>query len=312
MVNKKELIINIALSLVVLLLAFIIFEFTIRAIYGNHLSYEVDKELYWKLTPNQQGYQVIGFPKATINSQGFRGPELENKSFNIAMLGDSYTFGQGVEDNETIPYFISKNLEQTNNDVQVINMATPGWGLFQENITLYRHYDTYKPKIVILTLLEGDLGRLKFENKTEEEKYLERAQIRTFFRGLSSLSFLKQKIGSIFKTNFGATENYLPDDTDITSLWQRNVAELDSIYNLTQKENIKFILVLYPRLGEDNNKFYGLVTSYTDGKNITVIRDLEPILNKFNREDLIVQGEGHPSALAHEIVASRILEELNL
>ncbi len=310
MLKTKDLVINILLSVSVILIILIAFEVTIRFIYGNHLTYEVDNELYWKLQPNQKGYQVIGFPKATINSQGFRGEEIKDKSFNIFMLGDSYTFGQGVEDKETFPHFLGKILSDVNKDIQVINLGTPGWGLFQENVTLYRHYGTYNPKVVVLTLLEGDFQRLKFDDKIKEAEYLKRAGIRTYFRELSSFSFLKQKIGFIFKTNFGATENYVGDNVDSKKLWPKNAIELDSIYNLTEKNNVTLILVLYPRLGIDNNNFYGLVMNYTKGKNIIVINDLESVFNTFKQEELIVKGEGHPSPLAHEIFADRIFKEL--
>ncbi|MBI2543294.1 MAG: SGNH/GDSL hydrolase family protein [Candidatus Aenigmarchaeota archaeon] len=306
--NTKKRIINISISIVTILIVLVIFEITIRLIYGNHLAYDVDKELYWKLKPDQRGYQILGFSKATINSQGFRGEELEDKSFNIFMLGGSYTFGQDVEDNETFPHLLGKRLEIYEN-TQVINLGVPGWGLFQENITLHRNYETYKPRLVILTLTEPDFVKLKFDDKTKEKEYLTRAEIRTYFREISFLSFLKQKIGFIFATNFGATENYVRGvSTEV--LWPKNMVELDSIYNFTMERNITFVLVMYPKLEADNKKFYNLVMNYTEDKQIILINDLDLKFNAFKPEKLMVEGKGHPSPLAHEIVAERIFSEL--
>lgn len=309
--ERRELLTNITVFIISVMVMLVVFEIIVRVVYGNHLIYEVDRELYWKLGSNQKGYQVFGFPKATINSAGFRGEELSNKSLNVFMLGDSYTFGQSVRDNETFSYLLGERLFDVNKEFQVINLGTSGWGLFQDNISLYRNYDIYKPKIVVVTLLEADLNRLEFKDQASENRYLTNARLRTYFRGISFMSFLKDRIGAIFNSNFGATENYVMNAT-IEDLWIENVPYLNSMYNLTEKENVTLMLVLYPDLNSSNDKFYTLATKYTEGKeNLILIKNLEAVFSEFEKDDLIIHGEGHPSPLAHELTADKLFLEIS-
>jgi len=66
------------------------------------------------------------------NSEGFRGPEFTKdkpeNTFRILTVGGSSTFGAGVVDNETYPYYLQELFDETNLDfkVKVINVGIPG------------------------------------------------------------------------------------------------------------------------------------------------------------------------------------------
>ena len=66
----------------------------------------------------------------TIGKDGFRvTPRESNNDYtkNINLFGGSYTFGWGLNDNETLPYFLQKNLQNWN----VKNFAINGYGVHQ-------------------------------------------------------------------------------------------------------------------------------------------------------------------------------------
>ena len=68
----------------------------------------------------------------THNSRGLRAfKEYEEKriaKYRILMLGDSYTYGLSVNDNETFSYYLQQNFDKENVPVEVINGGNPGKG----------------------------------------------------------------------------------------------------------------------------------------------------------------------------------------
>lgn len=87
----------------------------------------------------------------TINEYGYRGapiPILGNKdNVNIVVLGDSNSFGAGVNDGQEYAAVLSKKLGGKFN---VINLSVGGWGLTQEIRRYYEFGMLYEPEIVIL------------------------------------------------------------------------------------------------------------------------------------------------------------------
>jgi hypothetical protein len=94
----------------------------------------------------------------TINKFGCRGNAIPISDHydkdNIVVLGDSFSFGQGVNDGEDYPSILAAAL---NSEFNVINISCPGWGLTQQ---LRRYYDfgrLYSPRVVILQFSANDL-----------------------------------------------------------------------------------------------------------------------------------------------------------
>ncbi|MCI0657213.1 MAG: SGNH/GDSL hydrolase family protein [Acidobacteria bacterium] len=93
----------------------------------------------------------------TINDLRYRGTALplsnNTTQPNIVVLGDSYTFGAGVNDGEEYASVLEREL---GGSFRVINLGIGGWGLTQE----IRRYDDfgarYKPKAVILQFSAND------------------------------------------------------------------------------------------------------------------------------------------------------------
>ena len=93
----------------------------------------------------------------TINEYGYKGAPvpISNTYFkgNIIILGDSYAFGQGVNDEDVFSTIIFKQLEP---DFNVINLSVGGWGLSQQIRRYYEFGQLYNPKYVILQFGRDD------------------------------------------------------------------------------------------------------------------------------------------------------------
>ncbi len=91
-----------------------------------------------------------------INALGYRGnliPIQEHyEKKNIVILGDSYSFGTGVDEGEQYAAIMARNLES----YAVVNLGVGGWGLTQQ---IRRYYDLgrkYRPSVVIIQFCSND------------------------------------------------------------------------------------------------------------------------------------------------------------
>jgi lysophospholipase L1-like esterase len=100
---------------------------------------------------------------ARINAQGFRGEDFDapdiRRARRIACLGDSFTFGWGVEDGESFPVRLQARLEEgsTRGVWQVLNCGLPGYNTWQQLRLYERVIRPEEPDIVVIGWYLNDL-----------------------------------------------------------------------------------------------------------------------------------------------------------
>ncbi len=114
----------------------------------------------WVLIPNLKDKLCFRNKFINTNSRGIRGNAeyqyaRDNGKLRILFLGDSFTFGLEVSDNETYPSY----LQQMQPDAEVINMGVQGYGHDQMLIYLKEEGIKYRPDIIILGYLSMDKDR---------------------------------------------------------------------------------------------------------------------------------------------------------
>ena len=99
------------LLLPVLLLAA---EFGLRCVsYHRALLYQRQGDLLYAPIPNQEYVEKISLSHSRVNEYGLRGGSVEPKGRQIILcLGDSVTYGYGVDDQHTYPVELQKVLDQ--------------------------------------------------------------------------------------------------------------------------------------------------------------------------------------------------------
>lgn len=112
----------------------------------------------WTLGPSRQS--VNGLYRSS--SEGLRAPH-ENFSFSqiarqpdIALVGDSFTFGEEVQYEETWGHHLN---QQLGGGLPVWNFGVPGYGLDQMLLRYEKDVRGWKPKIVILSFISHDVIR---------------------------------------------------------------------------------------------------------------------------------------------------------
>jgi len=105
----------------------------------------------WAVAPNVRNMSVFQGKILNSNSRGFRGeteylesPPVGKKR--IVVLGDSFTFGDEVSDNETYAHYLETLLP----DTEVMNLGVGGYGHDQILLYLEEEGVKYHPDIVLL------------------------------------------------------------------------------------------------------------------------------------------------------------------
>jgi hypothetical protein len=93
----------------------------------------------------------------TTSEYGFRAPTMAVSNRydrpNIVVLGDSYSFGNGVDDGEEYPAVLAGLLAD---QADVVNLGVPGYGLTQQIRLFYEFGQAYHPAIVLLQFTDND------------------------------------------------------------------------------------------------------------------------------------------------------------
>ena len=186
----KRLCLNLGLSLATFLLCLLACEVLLRFCgYGNLEIYEPDPALYWKLKPNQDCRTKIGRKPVHVNSHGTRGPEFDlaksSNTLRIVSLGDSRTFGWGLEERETYSQQLGQLLQQrlgNNKRVEVINAGVNAWSYSQMLVYFRDTALRYHPDVVIL----ADANQwTQFSEKNSPEfvrQFMGRVRLKNFLR----------------------------------------------------------------------------------------------------------------------------------
>jgi lysophospholipase L1-like esterase len=99
-----------------------------------------------------------------INQDGIRDREYSrtkpNGTFRIAAVGDSCTFGLGLELEDTWPKQLERELQKTNPRVEVINFGVMGYNTPQEAERIQDKVLKYSPDLIIIGYSLNDIGVL--------------------------------------------------------------------------------------------------------------------------------------------------------
>ena len=114
--------------------------------------------LGWTLRENLRGVPLLA-STVNSNSQGVRGvreyPLAKGEHTRIVVIGDSYTFGEGVNDDQTF----AAGLERMVEHCEVLNLGVHGYGTDQQLLRLELDGLKYRPDIVLLGYYEDDVSR---------------------------------------------------------------------------------------------------------------------------------------------------------
>lgn len=132
------------------------------AFYARPGLYAADPYLGHRMRPGLSS-EVGNFAefktRVHIDRAGLRGPEIGRRRpgvLRVLVLGDSFTFGTGVEDGETYPALLADALSRAGAPAEGLNAGIGGYGLPDE-VAWYEHYGrALQPDLVVLGIFTGN------------------------------------------------------------------------------------------------------------------------------------------------------------
>jgi len=199
----------------------------------------------------------------TIDALGYRGPAWTAPKRpgerRIACLGDSFTFGWGVEDDETWPRQLQGLLDGRPGGERwsVMNFGVPGYNTWNELRTYERVVRAHRPDVVVLGFFLNDVsprpagpahtdhGPLRWFGKTALVGFFHRHPRRRipYFHGGTSAA--EHALDELYRER--STEIELGPETELgRPFWERAMAELDELVRAVRADGVELLLVCFP------------------------------------------------------------------
>ena len=279
-----------------------------------------------RLDPNQH------FETINVNSDGFRGPELQdNPDYRIFVVGGSTAFGVGTtSDSNTIPGHLQQlyNEKFPDRNIEVINAGIPKAYSFTESELIKNSLVNYNPDLIIVYDGWNDIA-----HSYEELQSIENTSTDDLIRLINRSDYLTPKVLLQQYFNYQRTSTSVIEfDTSFiaekTNLWKN---KLEETCNIAQINNIKTVIILQPLLGTGNKILSEEEMHYHehyDSKTMikyyeSYAENLNDLINSCNKtidlrdvfdpyEQTVYYDAGHISDFGNKIVASEIYNHLSI
>ena len=170
-------------------------------LYGNTTMVH-ERPGRWRFTYTTNEYQYRG--KSIPISNRYDKP-------NIVILGDSYSFGAGVNDGDEYAAIMNEELEEHFN---VVNLGVGGWGLAQEIRRYYEFGQLYSPRVVVLQFATNDPtdnfnnrvttvedGKFRFRNSNSTINWLKKYLSHSIIQNSQLYNLFRDTLYRYFKAN---------------------------------------------------------------------------------------------------------------
>jgi hypothetical protein len=125
---------------------------------ATHLKSFSDDTLGWTVVPNWKSEDGLSASSVEGLRSATQGEVLRLGPGNcrVALVGDSFTFGDGVRFEDSWGYRLEQMLPQ---GCRVLNFGVGGYGIDQMYLRYKRDVPSWKPNLVILSFIDPDLDR---------------------------------------------------------------------------------------------------------------------------------------------------------
>jgi hypothetical protein len=268
--------------------------------------------LSYELAPNRE--KKINWWTIRTNSHGMRGHEPlgGDKVSRIAVLGDSYTFGSGVNGEDTYSTRLEQILSQKTDDVRydVLNFGVGGYSTRDEAIVFQHKARRWKPDLVILGYYFNDP---EIEPIQPLHEYF---QCTSWWQHFHVLRLIAKSYREYKIKRYGGGDYFRYLHYPNGRPWKSVVNGFAKIDELRREDNIPILVLIFPVMTGIQWKAYPYqdlhrqVSAAARSMGFDVI-DLHDRFSKVEQKRLMVSPrDGHPNKLAHELVARVVSEWL--
>lgn len=292
-------------------------------------------EVYFRFNPEQVGGGGGGNPALrqiykglySINSHGLRDDEFplkpaKNES-RILMLGDSFTYGQGVAFENTFPQHTERLLNDVykNRNINVINAGKCGSNTTWQLEYLKNKGWEFDPDLVVLQFYSNDI-----ELTTDPKEHSQNQILEVFFRRPLWRSyvvfFLRYNFDRFITSLYVDADDHTPKDwlwshawhiEHNTPAWQECKQSLQNFAELCKVKGVPAMAVLYPHPGEPHDA----IPVIHEAVRKTCIKAKLPCLDLLDtarkiesKKQMATEFDHHPSGEFHALAAESFVEWL--
>jgi hypothetical protein len=288
------------------------------------LNYSLDEwspSRGWTLKPNLKEASFRG-KSVNSNSKGVRGRreigyEKPNGMTRIVVLGDSFTFGEEVGDDETFSHYLEELIPNS----EVLNLGVHGYGHDQMLLYLEEEGIRYQPDLVILGFMPDDMERnvLSFRDYAKPRFGLRQGQLELLTGSIPRPEAMLE--GEIWRSRFGDLLTMMRSRyewrTGQTSSFTKELtwALLDEMKATAERAGARPAFAYLPVYGEIPRTDLGLTSrertffSYCKERGIASLY-VQPAFSEEARRGATFKTEGHWGPFEHRTAAEGLRREL--
>lgn len=258
------------------------------------------------------------FPYRT-NAHGLRDrdrPPKASGSQRVLVIGDSYTWGYAVAEEEAYPQVAEHLLKARGRaDIEVINGGIPDYNSRQERQLLEQLMPIYTPDQVFLAYVVNDAEpSTAMPNNPEETYRHSRSWFLTEAAERLNRKVFRRRLLPSAKDNVGSS--YLDGFEEGSVKWRDSREAIRQMRDLCAAAGIQFTVFILPDVTQHLDDRYAWKTIHDAvarwGAELNIpVFDLLTLFRGENQQTLQVPWDGHPNAEAHrrmaEFLVARIL-----
>ena len=260
----------------------------------------------------------------TINALGLRGPEVTRDkpagTLRVLGLGDSFTFGVGVRDEDTFLRRLENRLDDEQ-PVEVLNAGTQGYNTRDQQVTLERRWLGLEPDLVLVVFYLNDIYRdesaVAFWNNGEGDGvYLQPTGLARHSRLVDWCQYSwrarelrRRMIAHYSQAYFTDPGSFFSSDNESAQHmdWAASRAALERIVELSRTHGFRVGLAIFPELMSLENYPFEAIHDFVQTACAEIglpAHDLLPAFrNKDARQLWVHPTDHHPNQVAHGIAA---------
>jgi len=240
-------------SMLLLPVLLLVAEFGLRCIsYDRALMYERHGDLLYTPIPNQEYMEKISLTHSRTNDYGLRGGPFNASGKQVILcLGDSVTYGYGVDDGHTYPAELQKAMDRDfPGRFVVLNGGVDGYPVpFIRQKFLYLWNQGIHPDVVIVgySFNEGGLGHLVDSDAKIKDQFASRVQLKNRVRSIALYNLVVENWA---RASYNRMKKYMVPGTNSRTLSQEDVQSryqksLQGLYDDLTARHVKPVFLLF-------------------------------------------------------------------
>jgi lysophospholipase L1-like esterase len=297
----------------VLIISILLIEVILRVINSDMNNYDIEmwryaKEL--KVKDSLLGHRhlnnkssVLQGVEVKLNSKGMRSDEFKMDSKKILFLGSSISLGWGVDNKDSYPQKIQRQLTLDSFDYKVLNASIGNYNAYRYVNNFLLNLDELNPELIVVNYFINDAEALPVGSSNW---FVQNSQL------VATLSITIKKILS--KSGIDLKSYYLDLYKDDNTSFLEMKNSLIKLSEYSKSTNIPVLMTVIPDIHflEDYpfNSIHDKMKSISKELGFKY-HDLLPSLEGISFNNLeIIKGDSHPNELGHSKISSSLYPEI--